>query len=152
VFVAWCNEVHPLLPLHLRYFSSWASSSLLETFPDAGRAETCFAESEPLAGELPGSEVIIPEAEDTVLGRLLGVLGRVDDAIGFAENGDALHRRLGLDARTAVSSTELGELLVRRGGTGDRTRGEELLRESADLAERLGMAPTRERARSALSS
>jgi hypothetical protein len=114
------------------------------------RAEACFDASERLAGELPGSEVIIPDAQDTILARLLGILGRVDDAIGFAEAGDALHRRLGLDARTAVSSTELGELLLRRDGSGDRTRGEALLRESADLAERLGMAPTLERARAAL--
>ena len=94
--------------------------------------------------------MIIPEAQDTVLARLLGVLGRVDDAVGFAEAADALHRRLDLDARTAVSSTELGELLLRRDGPGDRTRGEELLRESADLAERLGMAPTATHARAAL--
>jgi hypothetical protein len=84
------------------------------------------------------------------MARLVAALGRFDDAIALGEAGDALHRRLGLDARTAQSSTELGELLLRRGGSGDRARAEELLREAADLTERLGMAPTAVRARAAL--
>jgi hypothetical protein len=151
-FMAWFDQVRPLLAPHLRYVGAGYTSSLLDMLGDTDRAEECLGDLEHLSGELLGSEVAIAEAADTAMARLVAALGRVDDAIALGEAGDALHRRLGLDARTAQSSTELGELLLRRGGPGDRARGEELLREAADLAERLGMVPTAARARATLES
>ncbi len=149
-FAAWFDQVRPHLPPHLRYVGAGYASSMVAMLADADRAKQCLGDLEHLSGELLGSEVGINDAVDTALARLVAVLGRLDDAITFGEAGDALHRRLGLDARTAQSSTELGEMLLRRDGPGDRPRAADLLREAADLAERLGMAPTATRARAAL--
>ena len=92
----------------------------------------------------------IQGAADTGLAHLLATLGRLDEAITAAEAGDALHRRCGLDARTATSAAQLGRLLCRRGGPGDGERGRALLEEAVDLAQRLGMATTLARARAEL--
>ena len=149
-FESWFDEVRPELPVHLAYVGSAYVSNMVATLGDGGRAMQCLEQFQLLSGELPGSEVVIYESFDTCVARLLMPLDRLDEAIVAAEAGDALHRGVGLDARTATSSTELAEMLLRRDGPGDRERGEELLRDAAELAERLGMAPTLARARAAL--
>ncbi|MFO7591888.1 MAG: AAA family ATPase [Acidimicrobiia bacterium] len=146
----WFEGVFPHLPAQLSYIGTTYASRLVQAFGDAEIAEQFLPGMQRLSGELPGSEVTIMEAFDTCIARLLATLGRLDEAIVAAEAGDALHRRAGLDARTAQSTTELGELLLRRDAPGDRERGVQFLREGADLAERLGMAPTLARARAAL--
>ncbi|HEU5302293.1 MAG TPA: AAA family ATPase [Acidimicrobiia bacterium] len=149
-FGAWLEDAVPDLPAHLAYIGVTYSSRLIQVLGDTGCAEQFLPGMRALSGELPASEVTIMESFDTCAARLLVTLGRLDEAIMAAEAGDALHRRTGLDARTAVSSTELGEMLLQRDGPGDRERSEVLLREGAELAERLGMAPTLARARAAL--
>lgn len=146
----WFEDSVPGLPAHLAYVGATYSSRLIRRFGDIERAEQLLPDMRRLSGEIPGSEVVIIESFDTCAARLLATLGRLDEAIVVAEAGDALHRRTGLHARTAVSSTELGELLLGRDGPGDRERGETLLGEGAELAARLGMAPTLARARAAL--
>ncbi len=150
-FRPWFDEVLPALPVHMAYVGVVYASRLILLLGDADAAEALLPGMQLLSGELAGSEVTILEAFDTSAARLLATLGRLDEAIVAAEAGDALHRRAGLDARTAVSSSDLGALVLGRGGPGDRERGEELLRAGAALAERLGMAPTLARANAALS-
>ena len=149
-FETWFDEVRPQLPAHLAYVGTAYVTSMIQRLGDAERAAQCLGPVQLLSGELPGSEVVIYESFDTCAARLLSTLGRVDEAIAAGEAGDALHRRIGLDARTAVSSTDLGAVLLGRDAPGDRERCEEFLRDGADLAERLGMAPTLARARALL--
>ncbi len=137
-FRSWFDTSLPRLPVHMAYVGASYSARLVDAFGDEAAAERFLPHMELLSGELAGSEVVIQESFDTGQAHLLAALGRLDDAITAAAAGDDLHRRCGLDARTASSSAQLGRLLLRRGGQEDRERGERLLREAADLARTTG--------------
>ncbi len=102
-FAVWFDQVRPHLPVALRYSGAGYASSLVDLLGDARRAEPCLGDLEHLSGELLANEVSIGDAVDTAIARLMAALGRLDDAITLGEAGDALHRRLGLHARTAQS-------------------------------------------------
>jgi class 3 adenylate cyclase len=80
------------------------------------------------------------------LGRLAGLLGRFAEAEAHFEAALAANQRLGARPLAAQTEAEWAELLLQRGGPGDRERATALVHRALETARELGMKALVERA------
>jgi class 3 adenylate cyclase len=81
------------------------------------------------------------------LGVLASALGRTDDAVSHLEFALARHLEMGALPFAALTQQALGDLLVSRGGRGDRKRACELHKDALQLADELGLGVVKSRMR-----
>jgi class 3 adenylate cyclase len=138
---SWIHDIEPLVP-HLVRFVSVHYVSLLSFRLETLDGLTHFIDySERFAGELLGSDAGLAGAADAARGRFAAARGDLDTAATLLETGHSLHQRLELHKLSVESGIDLGRVLLRRGGPGDRESAQQLLGRAVALAERLGMAP-----------
>ena len=108
------------------------------------------AYAEGFPGEMLGADAGLIGASDAARGRFTAVQGDLDRAVDLLAAGHAMHAGLGLHMLSVESGLDLGDLLLRRDGVGDRDRAATQLLETAELAHSIGMVPAETRARSLL--
>ena len=144
---AWSREIEPLVP-KLMYYSAIHYLSQLAFELDVTDALDAWSEyAERFPGELIGADAGFLGAADAARGRFAALHGDLDRAVGLIEAGHALHERLALPQLIVDTGLDLGTVLLRRGKAGDAERANELLRTTAELASRIGMAPAEQRVR-----
>jgi class 3 adenylate cyclase len=115
---------------------------------DRPRAELLYERLSPYAGlnVIAGRAAASYGPVDGRLGLLARTCGRLDDAERHYEDALAICGRTGERPIAARSRWELAEVLLERGGDGDRERALELLARTLDVARDLGMRSLVERA------
>jgi class 3 adenylate cyclase len=107
---------------------------------DAARAEKLYERLRPFAER---NVCIAPVAAFGVASRYLGLLaatlGRADDAARHFEDALAINGRMGARQAVARTQVEYADLLLARGGPGDRAKALDLLNRGLDTARELGM-------------
>jgi hypothetical protein len=89
---------------------------------------------------------------DRQRGRVLALLDRWDEAEVALEAGIEQARRFGAPAAVAYGQRDLGMLVLRRGGDGEKARALRLLEEALSLAEGIGMRGLEQSCREHLSA
>jgi len=146
----WMSEVRPLVANMLgQIATTWAARTAFLIGEFAG-TEELEAYLDTFAGEFVGNDTTLMGSADWFRGLLAAVADRLDEAVDLVSAGHDMHVELGFHARSAESGHDLGLILLRRDGPGDRERGVNLLVEASDLAEQLGMKPVVDSARAAL--
>jgi hypothetical protein len=82
----------------------------------------------------------IDGAADRSLGHVLATVGRLDEAIDAYAKGAELERRAGFPPLHARTAYWHAETLLERGQPGDGHRAAQLLDETIEISERLGMS------------
>jgi len=152
LLATWARLVKPHAPAFMWYWIVHYVSVLALRLDDLTGIEEFVDYAEGFGGELLGDDVLIGGAADATRGRFAAVQRRFDDAITLLEDGHLLHQQLGLRALTVESGIDLGAVLLRSKGLGDRDRdrASEILGETARLAEELGMTPAQAEANALL--
>ncbi len=86
---------------------------------------------------------------DNLLGRLCSTLDRIDEATVHYEEGLDFCRRAGYRPEQGWTSLDYAEVLVRRGGAGDRDHALRLLDEALQISRELEMLPLRNQCQAA---
>jgi hypothetical protein len=148
LLASWVRDIQPLVPEIMRYSAiHWVSQLAFELDTYEG-LELWPEYAERFPGELLGADAGLLGAADAARGRFAALAGDVARAVELLEAGHALHERLSLHQLSVESGIDLGAVLLRRDRPGDRARGVDLLRTTADMAQTIGMVPAAARARS----
>jgi class 3 adenylate cyclase len=107
---------------------------------DVRRAQTLYNMLLPFARfNVTVSPVIAWGSCARYLGLLATTMGRTDEAARHFEDALAMNARMGTRQALAHTQTDYAELLLARGGSGDRAKALELLNQAIDTARELGM-------------
>jgi tetratricopeptide (TPR) repeat protein len=110
------------------------------TLGDASAAQNLYDELLPFRGRHAiGQAEGSVGAVDRYLGLLARTMGRLDDAERHFTEAIAFNEQMGARPWVAHSRCDLAELLLHRGGPGDRERATEELSTTRDICEELGM-------------
>ena len=82
---------------------------------------------------------------DRVLGLLAQTMGKPDDSAAHFDDALAFCRKAGYRPELAWSLCDYADMLLERGGSGDREKAVRLLDESLQISSELGMRPLTER-------
>jgi class 3 adenylate cyclase/tetratricopeptide (TPR) repeat protein len=150
LLAAWIDEIQPLLPGIMRYVMPHHLSMLALQLATVAGLDDLIKDADRSAGELLGSDAGILGAADAARGRFAAVRDDLDTAVALLEAGHALHLRLELHQLIVESGLDLGRILLRRNGPRDQEVAQHVLGETAQTAERIGMAPALRDARALL--
>jgi class 3 adenylate cyclase len=141
LLASWVVDIQPLLPQLMRYVMPHYLSILALQLGTVAGLDDLIAYTDRFAGELIGSDAAILGAADAARGRFAAARGDLDRSVALIESGHALHERLQLHQLIVESGLDLGRVLLRRDGPGDREAAQLVLGETVDTADRIGMAP-----------
>ena len=111
---------------------------------DRAKAAECLERLRPWRGTL-----FYQSMTDNLLGRLCSTLDRIDEATVHYEEGLDFCRRAGYRPEQGWTSLDYAEVLVRRGGAGDRDHALRLLDEALQISRELEMLPLRNQCQAA---
>jgi tetratricopeptide (TPR) repeat protein len=117
----------------------------------ADHAGALFERLAPFHDQVPTTGVVPYEPIAMYLGALAAVLGRYDEAETYFAEAEDLNTRGAMRFAEANTTMLWGRMLRQRGGTDDRERARELLREARNAASLHGYAAVERRATAELS-
>lgn len=143
-------EIFPLVPNLVRIYAMVNFGEAVFALGDTCGNDEAEAWFDTFTAGWAGGDATLRGSCPFALGLVRAGTGRLDEAVDLLRAGHAEHLRLGTHAIAARSGRFLGEVLLRRGRHDDVDDARGLLRETVELADRLGMTPTAEEAQAAL--